>query len=122
MERVKIVRESWIPKEERLEYPTFNKEDTVLAELIMRSYNSKFSNYDGVDAIVCYFETLQGEKFRAFVFPRNVNGRWVWSPEEGSVDFHSINIEDELNDGEGELFLLTFKKNGKGKVYLAKAF
>lgn len=70
MERVKIVRESWIPKEERLEYPTFNKEDTVLAELIMRSCNSKFSNYDG----------------------------------------------------EGDLFQLTFKKNGKGKVYLAKAF
>lgn len=121
MEENKLLRKSWASANALIEYPTMQDVITIRAELVMRFWSDGVKRVDGLASVECYFVTESGFKFRAFVFPRRVDGENVWKPVSSDIDFRDATIKDRYNDDVGDVFELTFKKNKKHRTYLDNA-
>ena len=123
MEEYKVLQH--YPTEYEQQYPTITEEGRFEAELVARIWNDKICN-SSTGAIECLFNTFRSKdekmkRFRTFVFGKEINGQSVWTPKSNNLNFYSPDINDEFNDGVGDFFILDFKKNRNGKIYLDTA-
>ncbi|MCR5734934.1 MAG: hypothetical protein K6G22_10045 [Lachnospiraceae bacterium] len=92
------------------DYETFDEVGVYRCRLDCRSWYQNGRIY----GLVCYFTDLDEEiGWQGFCFRHRVDGKEIYCPQDGSVDFERV--ED------GSLWEITIGKNKKGKCTLTSA-